>query len=110
MKTKILGSVLLFLTLVTQSYASITVRGNHYSGTDSDGDFYEYEFSTSGTLKYTSPSGTYSNGTWQQYKSSIFIETNGHYKVCIGIVDETSLEFKCWNKNNQFWMHTLEKK
>jgi len=109
MKIKKVSALLLLCSIVTSIYATESVRGSQYIGEDSDGDFYKYEFFNNGVLKYTSPSGTYENATWQQYKHSIFIEKNHHFTNCIGIVNKKSLEFKCWNKNNNFWMHNLNK-
>ncbi len=90
-------------------YAGQSVRGNTYSGIDSDGDNYVYEFLNDGKLKYTSPSGTYTNGSWQQYETAIYIQRNEHYVDCVGMVGKESLKFKCWNVKNNFWIHEVKK-
>jgi hypothetical protein len=55
------------------------VAGTTWSGTTSDGSAYVFNFEPDGTLSYTSPTGSYRNGTWTQSGAVVSFEMNNHY-------------------------------
>ncbi len=68
----------LFMTAFAQNARAqsvINVTGTTWVGTDSDNDYYEYTFVAGGVLHFKSPSGFYTNGTWQQDGDWIYIQT-----------------------------------
>ena len=82
----------------TKDDASATLTGTTWSGTDSDGDHYVFTFEDGGTLAYTSPNGSYRNGTWNQFKGSVYFEMNNHTSEYLGSVVGPNMEGKAWNR------------
>jgi len=80
-----------------------SVAGTTWAGTDSDGDHYEYTFEPDGTLSYTSPTGTYRNGTWKQSGSTISFETNGRYAEYDGEISGKSIRGVARNTAGHTW-------
>ncbi len=95
------------LILVTSTSAIQNLEGTVWAGTDSDGDYYVYEFLAGGTLKYTSPSGTFTDGTWEQNGNSIYMEKNKKFSECEGIISGNSMSGNCWNQNGHKWTWTV---
>ncbi len=62
------------------------LAGTCWAGTDSRGQFYIWRYLPGGVLNYTSPSGTWQNGTWAQAGNHIAMETNRHYADYEGFV------------------------
>jgi len=96
----------LFIPLFGQNARAqsvINVSGTTWVGTDSDGDYYEYSFQANGVLSYKSPSGSYTNGTWTQNGSSIYMETNNKYSEYQGRITGTHMEGNAWNIKDKKW-------
>jgi hypothetical protein len=83
--------------------------GTTWSGIDSDGASYTYEFRAGGALHYTSPTGTFDNGTWKQTGDHVAWEMNGHYSDYEGTIRRTLIEGKARNKAGHTWTWSLEK-
>jgi hypothetical protein len=96
----------LFMTVFAQNAGAqsvINVSGTTWVGTDSDGDYYEYSFQADGALYYKSPSGFWTNGTWKQNGSSIYMETNKKYSEYQGQISGTHMEGNAWNIKDKHW-------
>ena len=68
----------LYMTAFAQNakaQSANNVTGTTWVGTDSDNDYYEYTFMPNGVLHFKSPSGFYTNGTWQQDGDWIYLQT-----------------------------------
>lgn len=61
------------------------IEGTRWTGSDHEGPL-TLEFLAGGILRYTKPSGTYTNGTWQQTSNTITFETNSHYADWTGVI------------------------
>ncbi len=83
--------------------------GTIWSGTDSDGDYYVFTFEKDGTLAYQSPTGSYRNGKWNQFKSALYIEMNNHFSEYIGRINGNTIQGKAWNKKGRGWRWKLSK-
>jgi hypothetical protein len=95
-----------FMTASAQNASAqsvINVAGTTWTGTDSDGDYYEYSFQADGALYYKSPSGFWMNGTWKQNGNSIYMETNNKYSEYQGRISGTHMEGNAWNIKDRKW-------
>jgi hypothetical protein len=86
----------------------INVTGTTWVGTDSDGDYYEYTFVAGGVLHFKSPSGFFTNGTWQQVEDTIYMQTyyqqtTKKYSERIGQIKGTHMEGKAMNIVGRTW-------
>ena len=86
-----------------RAQSAISVSGTTWVGTDSDGDYYEYTFQVKWRLYYKSPSGFWTNGTWKQDGSSIYMETNKKYSEYQGQISGTHMEGNAWNIKDKHW-------
>jgi hypothetical protein len=82
---------------------STALAGTTWSGTDSDGDAYTLTFEHDGTLAYTSPTGSFTNGKWNQFKTAVYFETNDHVSEYLGTISGNQMEGKAWNKSHRSW-------
>src|SRR4051812_27744672 len=69
----------------------VLVEGTSWSGKDSQGKPYTFRFLPGGHLDYTSPTGTFRNGTWSQTGDAVYMETNQRYWEFNGTVRGDSL-------------------
>jgi uncharacterized protein (TIGR02996 family) len=60
--------------------------GTCWAGDDSDGMAYIFRYRPRGKLNYTSPSGTFLNGTWRQVGNVVWMEMNRHYADYEGVI------------------------
>ena len=108
----------LFLPAIAQNpntNSVIDVTGTTWAGTDSDGDYYEYTFQPNGVLDYKSPSGTFTNGTWQEVDDTIYMQTylrltTKKYSERIGQIKGTHMEGKAINIAGRTWSWVADKK
>ena len=82
----------------------VSLVGTTWSGTDSDGDHYVFTFEHDGTLAYKSPTGSFRNGTWNQFKNAVYLEMNDHTSEYLGAIDGDIMEGKAWNKKRRIWV------
>jgi len=82
----------------------VSLVGTTWSGTDSDGDYYVFTFEQDGTLAYTSPSGSYTNGTWNQFNNAVYFEMNNHHSEYLGEISGDRIEGKAWNAMRRVWV------
>ena len=57
----------------------LSLEGTVWAGTDSHGSHYTFRYQRGGVLSYTSPSGTFRNGTWRQSGTAVYMEMNRRY-------------------------------
>ncbi|MFO0925650.1 MAG: TIGR02996 domain-containing protein [Gemmataceae bacterium] len=62
------------------------LTGTAWAGDDSDGDRDVFRYLPDGVLNYTSPSGTFQNGTWRQIGNTVLMEMNRHYADYTGLI------------------------
>ena len=80
-----------------------SLAGTVWAGTDSDGDAYVFTFEADGTLAYRSPSGSYRNGRWSQFRSAVQFDTNDHYSDYLGEIRGKTMQGKAWNTKGLKW-------
>lgn len=90
--------------------STASVAGTTWAGTDSDGDYYEYTFQVDGVLRYKSPSGTFTHGTWKQDGDAIYMETNEKYSEYQGRISGMHMEGNAWNTKGRKWTWAADKK
>jgi uncharacterized protein (TIGR02996 family) len=79
------------------------LAGTCWSGTDSDGDHDVWRYLPGGVLNYTSPSGTYQNGTWVQIGNHVAMEMNRHYADYEGFIGGDWIRGTARNVNERRW-------
>jgi uncharacterized protein (TIGR02996 family) len=77
--------------------------GTCWSGRDSDGAFYVFRFRPRGKLNYTSPTGTFLNGTWKQVGNVVGMEMNRHYADYEGIIAGGRIRGSARNVDRRRW-------
>jgi hypothetical protein len=87
----------------------ISVEGTSWSGTDSEGSRYTFRFLPGGVLDYTSPTGTFRNGSWKQTGETLYMETNNRYWELSGVIKGDSLQGKATNVRGGTWTYQLKK-
>jgi hypothetical protein len=85
------------------------VEGTSWSGTSSDGDRYTFRFEKGGILGYTSPTGTYRNGTWRQTGAGLYMETNMRYWEFHGTIKGDRLPRRATNVRAGQWTYDLKR-
>jgi hypothetical protein len=89
---------------------TVHLEGTIWSGADSDGDVYTFEFQSGGKLRYTSPTGTFDSASWAQNGNHVTMEMNGHYADYDGAIEGSRMGGSASNKNGMKWTWTAEKK
>jgi hypothetical protein len=79
------------------------VEGTVWTGMDSDGDRYTFRFLPGGILNYTSPSGTFQNGTWRQRHDIVYVEMNGRYAEYTGRLQGDRIHGEAHNVRGKRW-------
>ena len=97
--------------VATQGNSMATsVSGTTWTGPDTMGRHYTYEFHTDGTLTYTYENGSFSDGTWKQDGDSIYMSMNNKYSERLGRITGTHMEGKAWNVAGKNWTWEADKK
>lgn len=89
---------------------AVSVSGTTWVGTNSKGEYYEYQFNHDNTLYYKSPTGFWKNGTWQQDKSNIYMETNDRFCEYKGKIYDNEMRGNVWNTKGHNWTWVAAKK
>lgn len=76
--------------------------GTRWSGTTVDGAI-TFEFLVGGILRYTTETGTYTNGTWQQLGNTLQFEMNGHYADYTGRIRGGRMSGTARNTPGRTW-------
>lgn len=82
----------------------VPLAGTTWSGTDSDGDHYVFTFEQDGTLAYKSPTGSYRNGKWKQFRNAVYLEMNDRHSEYLGEIDGNTIRGKAWNVKRRAWL------
>jgi hypothetical protein len=82
---------------------AIDIEGTVWSGVDSMGDAYTFRYLKGGVLNYTSPTGTYQNGTWKQHEGKVYMEMNGRYAEYRGVLQGESIVGEAGNRAGLHW-------
>jgi serine/threonine-protein kinase len=90
------------------SLLASSVAATAWDGKDVDGTHIKFEFLRNGTLRYTMPSGTFSDGTWKQTGSDIYMEMNGKYAEYHGKVSGTHMSGNASNISGLKWDWSVE--
>jgi hypothetical protein len=80
----------------------VPVDGTRWTGSDHEGPL-TLEFLVGGILRYTKPSGTYTNGTWEQHSNTITFETNSHYADWTGEIRGRRMTGTGHNRQGARW-------
>jgi hypothetical protein len=87
-----------------------SIAGTTWAGTDSDGDDYTFRFMPGGALHYTSPTGSYENGTWTQEGKRVAFEMNDHYSDYEGTIEGETMQGKASNKAGHAWTWSVTRR
>lgn len=83
------------------------LAGTCWKGTSTLESSYVWRFLPGGVLNYTTPSGTFQNGTWLQIGNWVSMETNRHYADYEGFVGGDRINGKAKNVSGQDWRWTV---
>ncbi|EDP97764.1 hypothetical protein U8527_05420 [Kordia algicida OT-1] len=94
---------------------AISIANTKWSGTDSDGDFYEYHFLADGQVAYktnTMRSSIVSfkdeEDIWSQNGKKVMIAL-GNTSIQIGDIAGNKMNGIAWNKDGKTWTFSLQK-
>jgi hypothetical protein len=82
---------------------SDTVEGTVWKGETHPGQIFIVRFEKGGVLCYTSPSGTWRNGTWKQTGNAIYLEMNKKYAEYRGVMRGDRITGEASNIANSNW-------
>jgi uncharacterized protein (TIGR02996 family) len=77
--------------------------GTVWAGVDSDGDYEIYRYLPTRVLSYTTPSGSFENGTWKQVGPVVLMEMNNHYADYSGAAARGRIVGKARNVVKKKW-------
>lgn len=80
----------------------VPVDGTTWVGSNHEGPI-TFEFLIGGILRYTTPNGTWSNGTWSQQGNTITFEMNSHYADYTGQIRGTRMSGTGHNTPGARW-------
>ena len=73
-----------------------------WAGTSVDGPI-TLAFLIGGILRYTTPNGTYANGTWSQVANTVTFEMNGHFADYTGRIHRGRMSGTAHNRQGRDW-------
>lgn len=82
------------------------LEGTIWSGIDSGGKSFVYEFLPDGILKYTTETGTFTDGSWKQAGKLIYFEINNKYAEGEGVISDNLMTGNGWNQVGYKWTWT----
>lgn len=97
-------------TPISYEIVSINIEGSVWSGVDSMSHAYTFRFLKDGILNYTSPSGTYQNGTWTQHGANVYMEMNGKFAEYRGVVKGEHIVGQAGNIRGLRWSWRVQRK
>jgi pimeloyl-ACP methyl ester carboxylesterase len=86
-----------------------SVAGTTWAGTDSYGHHYVFSYLPGGILRYTSPSGTFNNGTWRQNGDRVYMEMNDRYSQHEGVIRGSKMSGAARNVKGDRWTWSVER-
>jgi hypothetical protein len=95
---------------ITPTVTSLTnaqnLEGTTWSGIDSGGKSFVYEFLPEGVLKYTTEAGTFTQGSWEQDGKLVYFEMNDKYAENEGVISGNLMTGNGWNQAGYKWTWT----
>jgi hypothetical protein len=88
---------------VTSSTSVQNLEGTIWSGIDSGGKSFVYEFLPDGVLKYTTETGTFTDGSWKQDGKLVYFEMNNKYAEHEGVISDNWMTGNGWNQVGYKW-------
>jgi DNA-binding helix-hairpin-helix protein with protein kinase domain len=85
------------------------LAGTVWKGFDSMGKAVTFRFLRDGTLDYTTPSGTFQNGTWKQTGGKVYIEMNQRYAEYTGVIRNTRINGEAKNVTGLRWTWNVQR-
>lgn len=73
-----------------------------WTGTFVDGPI-TLDFLIGGILRYTTPNGTFTNGTWSQVANTVTFEMNGHFADYTGRIHRGRMSGTAHNRQGREW-------
>lgn len=86
----------------------VPVDDTKWVGSNHEGEL-TLEFRIGGILRYTAPSGTWTNGTWRQVGNTVTFEMNDHYAEYTGQVRGTRISGTGHNRTGARWEWRAER-
>ena len=84
------------------------VAGTMWRGETSPGGIFIVRFEHGGVLCYTSPNGTWRNGTWKQDGAAIYLEMNKRYAEYRGVLRGDRIVGEASNQPGARWTWTVK--
>ena len=85
------------------------LEGTIWSGIDSGGKSFVYEFLPNGVLKFTAETGTFTDGSWKQDGKLVYFEMNNKYAEGEGVISDNLMTGNGWNQVGYKWTWTANK-
>lgn len=82
------------------------LEGTIWSGVDSGGKSFVYEFLPNGVLKFTVETGTFTDGSWKQDGKLVYFEINNKYAEGEGVISDNLMTGNGWNQAGYKWTWT----
>lgn len=79
------------------------LEGTIWSGIDSGRKSFVYEFLPNGVLKYTTETGTFTDGSWKQDGKLVYFEMNNKYAEHDGVISDNWMTGNGWNQAGYKW-------
>lgn len=80
----------------------VPVDATRWQGTNYEGEL-TLEFLIGGILRYTAPSGTWTNGTWHQAGNTITFEMNSHFADYTGRIRGPRMSGSAHDRHGRTW-------
>lgn len=80
----------------------VPVDGTTWAGSNYEGPL-TLEFLVGGILRYTTPGGTWTNGTWEQHANAITFEMNSHFADYSGRIRGGRMNGTARNRTGRTW-------
>jgi hypothetical protein len=97
------------IVLINQAGA-VSVTGTKWMGKNGEGQETEYRFNAGGALHYKRKGQLYTNGTWEQTGSVIYMEINDGYAKYRGWITGDEMKGKATNVAGKVWAWEYKKK
>ena len=91
------------------SVSAQNLEGTIWSGSDSGGKSCVFEFLPDGVLKYTTETGTFTDGSWKQEGKLVYFEMNNKYTEGEGVISDNLMTGNGWNQAGYKWTWTTSK-
>ena len=94
---------------VTSSISVENLEGTIWNGIDSGGKSFVFEFLPDGVLKFTTETGTFTDGSWIQDGKLVYFEMNNKYAEGEGVMSDNLMTGNGWNQVGYKWTWTASK-